>query len=520
METVREYIDAYGTDRAGDVWLIAPDTSATYTYADLRNNVLNIGEELTRLGIPAGDKVAFLADNGGWTALLYLGVMANGRVIVPLNAVAGDVQLIHVLDHSDTNVVFVSPAYRDKLGELLRQVPREIRVFDLDPAQGPAWPGNGSESPPADAAVVPAPDPADPALLLYTSGSTGLPKGAVLSHRAIVAGGRNVVTGHGLTSEDRALCVLPIYHINGAMVTVAAPLVSGGSVVMPARFSAGAFWSWIARYRCSWSSIVPTIIKYLLDRAGQETFDFGSDERLRSFRFGRSASAPLPAAVLEEWESTFRVPMIETLGLTETAGTVASNPMPPSPRKPGSVGLAFGNEIGIIDESGTDCPPGTAGEIAVRGDNVLEYYYKNPEATEAAFTNGWFRTGDLGMLDQDGYLFITGRLKELIIRGGENIAPREIDDILYRHDAVLEAAAFGVDDRNYGQEVVACVVRRAGYQCTEQELKSLCERAVGEYKAPKRIYFMDDLPKGPSGKILRLKLPGLISPDRTDSAGF
>ena len=202
--------------------------------------------------------------------------------------------------------------------------------------------------------------------------------------------------------------------------------------------------------------------------------------------------------------------MIETLGLTETAGTVASNPMPPAPRKPKSVGLAFGNEIRVFDEQGNECPANTEGEVVIRGNNTLDYYYKNPEATEAAFYNEWFRTGDLGKLDDEGYLFLTGRLKELIIRGGENIAPREIDDVLYKHESILEAAAVGVEDDNYGQEVVACVVLRDGYDCSEQELKSFCSDAIGAVKTPKIIYFLDDLPKGPSGKILRLKLPALI----------
>ena len=202
--------------------------------------------------------------------------------------------------------------------------------------------------------------------------------------------------------------------------------------------------------------------------------------------------------------------MIETLGLTETAGTVATNPLPPLERKPGSVGLPCGNEIIIVDDQRRECPPSVVGELAIRGSNLLDYYYKNPQATESSIVNGWFYTGDQGKKDEDGYIFITGRLKELIIRGGENIAPREIDDVLYQHEAILEAAAVGVDDEDYGQEVVACVVLRDGYQCSEQELIAFCESGVGKYKSPKVVYFFDELPKGPSGKILRLKLPELI----------
>jgi acyl-CoA synthetase (AMP-forming)/AMP-acid ligase II len=305
--------------------------------------------------------------------------------------------------------------------------------------------------------------------------------------------------------------VLPMYHINGAMVTVSAPLYSGSSVVMPRRFSAKEFWRLAAEHRCTWSSIVPTIIKYLLDRADREPYQFGNDERLAAFRFARSASAPLAAVTLGQWEQVFKLPMVETQGLTETAGTVASNPLPPAPRKPGSVGLPYGNEIIIVDEQGRECATQQVGELTIRGSNLLDYYYKNEEATEASIRDGWFYTGDLGRKDEEGYIFITGRSKELIIRGGENIAPREIDDVLYKHEAILEAAAVGVDDENYGQEVVACVVLRDGYECSEDELKAFCETGVGRYKAPKIIYFFDDLPKGPSGKILRLSLPALIA---------
>ncbi|MGI9319266.1 MAG: AMP-binding protein [bacterium] len=506
MQTIQQCVEHHANERAERTFLIAPDTDQELSFKQLKINIAVLKTHLDRLGIAQGAKIAFLLNNGLWTAQLFLGIMANNRVIVPLNAVAGTTQLQHVLHHSDVEVVLVSQEYRERLNQLMPAVDREILVIDCDELTGPAWPDRSESS-----VVVSDPEPGDPALLLYTSGSTGLPKGAVLSHLAVTSGGANVAGGHHLTEDDRALCVLPVYHINGAMVTVSAPLFSGSSVVMPSRFSARTFWSLVAQYQCTWSSVVPTIIKYLLDRVGQEEYKFGNDPRLACFRFGRSASAPLPAVVLEQWENAFHVPMIETIGLTETAGTVATNPMPPLPRKPGSVGLACGNEIEIVDEQGDFCSAGVAGELVIRGDNVLSHYYKNPEATKTAFMEDWFRTGDLGKKDDDGYLYITGRLTELIIRGGENIAPREIDDILYKHDAILEAAAVGVEDDNYGQEVVACVVVRDGYDCTEQELKAFCEASVGQYKSPKMIYFFDDLPKGPSGKILRLKLPDLIA---------
>ena len=513
METVRARIDAHAEDAPGKTFLIAPEIDRSLDFSGLKSAVDDLGRRLDALGLGQGARVAFLANNGYWATRLFLGVMASNRVVVPLNAVSGTVQLVHVLDHSDAEVVFVQPEYRERLDEIMQQVERDIRVIEMTDEDGPDWPEPGQPG-----GEVGAPAPQDTALLLYTSGSTGVPKGAVLSHRAVVNGGRNVTEGHRLTAEDRALCVLPIYHINGAMVTVLAPLYSGSSVVMPQRFSAKEYWNLVSHYACTWSSIVPTIIKYLLDRADREPYAFGEDERLKQFRFARSASAPLAKPTLAEWERTFHLPMIETLGLTETAGTVASNPLPPAPAKPGSVGLPYGNEIIIVDQQQRELPPGEVGELAIRGANLLDLYYKNPEATADSLKHGWFLTGDLGMKDEDGYIFLTGRSKELIIRGGENIAPREIDDVLYRHEAILEAAAVGVDDDNYGQEVVACVVVREGYSCDEDELKAFCEAGVGKYKCPKIIYFFDDLPKGPSGKILRLKLPELIAKTNAESA--
>lgn len=505
MDTVRDSIERHAAASPDKAFLITPESGRELSFGLLKISVDEIGEHLSELGLARSSKVAFLLNNGFWTVQLFLGVMANNRVIVPLNAVAGNVQLVHVLGHSDVEVVFVSPDYREKLDELLAAIDREILVIETDEETGPDWPAKRK---PCD--HVDDPIEEDPALLLYTSGSTGLPKGAVISHRAVTSGGRNVTEGHGLNTDDRALCVLPVYHINGAMVTVSAPLYSGSSVVMPRRFSAGEFWNLVAEYQCTWSSIVPTIIKYLLDRVDQDDYDFGIDKRLKAFRFARSASAPLPKVTLGEWEDTFKIPMIETLGLTETAGTVATNPMPPAVRKPGSVGLPCGNDIEIVDKNNRPCPTGVVGELSIRGSNLLSLYYKNTEATESSLVDGWFLTGDLGEKDEEGYIFLTGRSKELIIRGGENIAPREIDDILYKHEAILEAAAVGVDDENYGQEVIACVAIREGFSCSEAELKAFCEAGIGKYKAPKIIYFLDELPKGPSGKILRLKLPELI----------
>jgi acyl-CoA synthetase (AMP-forming)/AMP-acid ligase II len=308
---------------------------------------------------------------------------------------------------------------------------------------------------------------------------------------------------HELRPEDRVLCSLPLYHINGEVVTAVTPLVSGGSVVIPHKFSVTDFWELISEYRCTWFSVVPTIISYLTSGTTLE----GKNYNLNQLRFGRSASSALPPSLHKAFEEKFNVSIVETMGLTETAAPVFSNPMDASRRKYGSPGQAVGNMAKIVDKEGNEVPQGTQGEIMIKGDNVMKGYYKAPEKTAEAFKpDGWLHTGDLGYMDEDGFVFVTGRIKELIIKGGENIAPREIDEALYKHPAVLDAAAVGVPDEDYGEEIMCCCVLRPDCECTEEELLVHCREHLGDFKTPKSIKLMDELPKGPSGKIQRLML--------------
>jgi long-chain acyl-CoA synthetase len=339
---------------------------------------------------------------------------------------------------------------------------------------------------------------------MYTSGTTGVPKGVLHTHRSVVAGGEYTSDAHQLTRADRVMCALPLYHINGQIVTGVAPLVHGGSVVMPQRFSVGAYWETVARHRCTWINVVPTIIAYLLNAPGPD--ELGLD--VSSVKFCRSASAPLPVELHRAFEARFGISVIETFGMTETNAPCFTNPYERARRRIGSPGQAFGNEAKIVDSaSGADQPSGIPGEIMVRGENVMKCYYKDPAATATTLKpDGWMHTGDLGYMDEDGFLFVTGRLKELIIKGGENIAPREIDEALLRHPAVLEAAVVGIPDTSYGQEIMACVVLKPGTVCTPDELTAHALAELGRYKSPKVIRIVEVLPKGPSGKVQRLKL--------------
>ncbi|HLX00552.1 MAG TPA: AMP-binding protein, partial [Trinickia sp.] len=347
-------------------------------------------------------------------------------------------------------------------------------------------------------------DASDIALLMYTSGTTGTPKGVLLSQRNLLANARNVSAEHRLGAEDRVLASLPLYHINGLVVTLVTPLFHAGSVAMAPRFSARTFWRDVAHCGCTWINVVPTIVAYLLNGDGPCGFD------LSALKFCRSASAALPGDHHRAFEARFGIGIIETMGLTETAAPAFSNPYEPARRRVGSIGLPSGGEAKVIDLEGRECAPNQSGEIVLRGEQVMRGYYKRPEETAKAFTaDGWLRTGDLGYRDDDGYFYINGRAKELIIKGGENIAPREIDEALLRHPGVLDAAAVGVPDPAYGQEIVAFVVPRETHwpgAPDPDELRAHCLRELGRYKTPKEIRFVSELPRGPSGKVQRLKL--------------
>jgi long-chain acyl-CoA synthetase len=490
------------------VFMFAPEPRLSLTYAQLKRDCIELGEYLYQKGLQKGDKVSFMAGNGYQTAKIFLGTMYAGLVAAPLNLLAQPSQLRYVINHADTRLVFYTADQKERLFDAARLADGPIELVQMDNdarrlfAAGTDLSGN----------ELPDVDEADDALLLYTSGTTGLPKGVVLSHKNMVAGGRYTTLAHELTPEDRALCSLPLYHINGEVVTVVTPLVSGGSVVMPHKFSCANFWQFISDYRCTWFSVVPTIISYL---ASATEID-GKGYHLEQLRFGRSASSALPPSLHQAFEEKFGVTIIETMGLTETAAPVFSNPVDPARRKYGSPGRAVGNRAKIVDEAGREVPRGTPGEIMIKGDNVMKCYYKAPEQTaEALESDGWLHTGDLGYLDEDGFVFVTGRIKELIIKGGENIAPREIDEALYRHAAVQDAAAVGIPDDEYGQEILCCCVLKPDCDCTEEELREFCRDELGEFKTPKVIKVMNELPKGPSGKIQRLKLPDMVK----DAAG-
>ncbi len=483
--TVRDWLTARAD--SGGTAIVFADTGEALDWETLLAQARAFAANLTARGAAKGESVAIVAPNTRDSIVALYGALVGGFRATMINLAAGRDAISYALEHSEARFAYVHP---------------DCHVLFYE--------ANGSEvsavslTGPADVALHDV-SADDHALLMYTSGTTGRPKGVVHTHASLLAGGWTTAIAHELSPSDRGFCVLPIFHINGLCVTVIGSLVSGGSLAMTARFSASRFWKQVGDTGATWFSVVPTIISHLLH--GGTAPDDSCRARLR---FGRSASSALAVDTQSAFEARFSVPIIETMGLTETAAQILSNPLPPAPRKIGSPGIAFGCEVEIQSSDGAKVAPGSEGEIVVRGPNVMLEYLRNSDATAASFRNGWLRTGDLARMDKDGFVFVSGRLKELIIKGGENIAPREIDEVLYTHPDVIEAAAFARSCARYGETVEAAVRVRTGSAIEAAELLEICRQRLGDFKAPDAIHFLQELPKGPSGKIQRLKLPDLL----------
>jgi len=517
--TLRALIDARAQSAPDKPFLLSTAHDDVLTFGALREDCIVLEARFKAAGLLPGDVVSVFMGNGIQTARLLLAAMYSGLVANPLNLLCQPSQVSYIVEHSDTRVIFVADDTHDTIVQAIDALRsegthREIAVVRTSPVSTelPDIPALSSRAIPlvrdetpgtqivaSDAGTT---NPGDTALLMYTSGTTGAPKGVLLSHRSLLANMRNISAEHRLTDDDRVLVSLPLYHINGLVVALLTPLWHGGSAVLTPRFSARTFWSEASHSGCTWINVVPTIVAYLLNAEDAQDCD------LSALKFCRSASAALPADHHRAFEERFGIGVIETMGMTETAAPMFSNPYDETMRRLGSIGLPSGGEAKIVDLDGRECASNETGELVLRGEQLMSGYYKRPEETRNAFTtDGWLRTGDLGYRDEAGFFYINGRAKELIIKGGENIAPREIDEALLRHPGVLEAAAVGVPDAAYGQDIVAYIVPSGGAASLDvAELRAYCLRELGRYKTPREFRFTDALPRGPSGKVQRLKL--------------
>ena len=477
----------------------APDR-APLTHAGLRALADATVASLNAMGIGRGDRVAIVLPNGPEMAAAFVCVAA-GATTAPLNPAYKPDELDFYLSDLKPRAMLVlqgtdTPA-RDAATRagvpLVELVPGELAgSFTLAPAAAlsgpPAHPGPSQ--------------PDDIALVLHTSGTTSRPKIVPLTQRNVTASAHHIATTLALTPDDVCLNIMPLFHIHGLIAATLSSLSAGASVVCTPGFNAFRFFAWFAAIRPSWYTAVPTMHQTILERAPRNAEAIATSR----LRFVRSSSASLPPQVMTALEETFHAPVLEAYGMTEASHQMASNPLPPRPRHAGSVGLAAGPEVAIMADDDTLQPPGGLGEIVIRGRNVTTGYENNPDANAKAFTDGWFRTGDEGTIDEHGYLRLTGRLKEIINRGGEKVSPLEVDTVLMDHPAVAQVVCFAVPHPKLGEEVGAAVVLREGHSVDETALREFATARLANFKVPRHIVFLDEIPKGATGKLQRIGL--------------
>ena len=470
-------------------------------FGGLRDLVRGTVATLNGLGVGPGERVAIVLPNGPEMAATFLAVGA-GAATAPLNPAyradefefyLGDLQprALILEAGADSPARAVAERQRIPIIDLLPLPDRPAGAFHLRPAGQPATAGRGGMAS-AD----------DVALLLHTSGTTSRPKLVPLTQRNVTASARHIGRTLSLGPADRCLNIMPLFHIHGLIGAVLSSLAGGGSVFCAPGFNALKFFAWLDEAAPTWYTAVPTMHQAILAR-GERNREIVARRRLRLIR---SSSASLPPPVMAELESLFGCPVVESYGMTEATHQMTSNPLPPRARKPGSVGIAAGPDVAVLGEDGRPLPAGATGEVAIRGPNVTTGYVNNATANAAAFTDGWFRTGDQGIIDGEGYLTITGRLKELINRGGEKISPREIDDLLSTHPAVAQVVTFALPHDKLGEEVAAAIVLREGQTAGERELRDFVAARVADFKVPRRIVFLAEIPKGATGKLQRIGL--------------
>jgi acyl-CoA synthetase (AMP-forming)/AMP-acid ligase II len=471
--------------------VLTEDGSAT-TYRSLADQVEALAAVL-RGGLQPGDAVGIVLPNGLEYLATFLAVTRARLVAAPLNPAYKAEEFRFYLEDAGARLLIAVPGAHPAR-EAAAALGLRIWTATKGASGQVRFEGEGVASGAGPAPEAPQPD--DTALFLHTSGTTSRPKGVPLTHGNLTASLRNIATHYRLTPDDTSLVVMPLFHVHGLLGATLSTFLSGGTAVVPSRFSAGAFWPAVKAHRVTWYSAVPTIHQVLLSRAAADNAPASS-----GFRFIRSCSSALAPATLWQLEDRFGAPVLEAYGMTEASHQMASNPLPPAAHKPGMVGPGSGVEVGIMNEAGQLLPAGTQGEVVIRGPNVTRGYHHNPEANAAAFTNGWFRTGDRGVLDSDGYLTLIGRIKELINRGGEKISPLEVDAALLAHPAVAEAASFAAPDPKYGEEVHAAVVLCG--DASVADLQAHCGGRLADFKVPKVIHLVKELPKGPTGKVQR-----------------
>ncbi len=472
------------------------------TFAGLQKLTDDTLAALNGVGIGRGDRVAMVIPNGPEMASSFIAVAA-GTISAPLNPAYRADEFEFYLDDLKPKACIVQKGVDSPVRAVAGKV--GVPLIELVPAEGApagAFTLDLSALKPAKAASTGPSTGDEGALVLHTSGTTARPKIVPLSTANLAASARHIATSLALKPDDRCLNIMPLFHIHGLIAATLSSLGAGASVSCTPGFNALRFFAWLEEVKPTWYTAVPTMHQAILGRL-RGNADAAKAAKLR---FIRSSSASLPPQVMAELETAFDCPVIEAYGMTEASHQMASNALPPGKRKPGAVGLPAGPKIAIMDDAGNMLPQGAIGEVVIQGPNVTAGYDNNPDANLKAFADGWFRTGDQGRFDEDGYLFLTGRLKEIINRGGEKISPIEIDVILMDHPSVEQCVTFAIPHPKLGEEVGAVVVLRSGCECTERELRDFVAARAADFKVPRKVVFVAEIPKGATGKLQRIGL--------------
>ena len=474
-----------------------------FTYREFETAVKRTARLLDANGVRKGDVVSLLLPNSVEYVIAYFACWHIGALAGPVNSLLKAQEIAFVVSNSEAKAWLVNSEFLpvvDTVREELRDALPVVITFDNE---AEATRDIVDSKPHAEL------DEEDEAIIIYTSGTTGKPKGCLLTHGNLIANARQISSWLGFGENDRLLTMMPLFHMNAVSVTTMSSLYAGGSTVVSQKFSASRFWQIISDYQITSFGSVATMLSMLLS-----TYPDGVPAGLKTdqLRFAMCGSAPVPAQVLKRFEETFNCLVIEGYGLSESTCRSTFNP-PDQRRRPGSCGLPIGNEMRVVDDDDREVPCGELGEIVLRGENILKGYYKNDVANETAFRNGWFHTNDIGYRDSDGFYYIVDRKSDMIIRGGENIYPREIDEVLYQHPAIAAAATIGIPDELYGEEVAAVIVLKPGANASEQEIIDYCKARLADYKCPKVVRFVEDIPKGPTGKLLKRELATMFKPE-------
>jgi len=511
-EHIRDLLEAQVERSPTKEFLFLESDGRVFTYSGFDDEVNRAAGTLLSLGVSKGDRVSLLLTNRAEYLIFYFACFKIGAWAGPVNALLKPQEIEFIIANSEAGTVVTQPdllSHLDGAREHVTSLQHVIVVEDngtwsvsREPQGGSGFGVQGFGLNQEPRTLNPELSATDEAVIIYTSGTTGKPKGVLLTHGNMLSNARQIAEWLHLTEDDRSLMIMPLFHVNALMATAMAVLWVGGSIVLAPRFSASRHWETISRYGVTYFGSVATMLSML-----NHTYPSGLSAGLDTsrFRFALCGSAPVPVEVLKTFETLFCCPVIEGYGLSESTCRSTFNPID-GHRRVGSVGLPIGNEIRIFDDNDQELGPRQVGEIVLRGPNIMKGYYKNETATRDAFRSGWFHTGDLGYQDEDGYFYVVDRKSDMIIRGGENIYPREIDEVLYQHPKVKDAATIGVTHELYGEEVKSFVVLRDGQQATEQELIEFCCDRLADFKCPKSIEFVKDIPKGPTGKLLKREL--------------